>query len=161
MSDKNPNDQGQDRKPDFDSYSGRSFAGSRRSITWIVLAIVVLFVLFRTGAFEEWGNQPPVRYLLSDPEVTTGSAGTVVEYWLHVPVGTEPAVTEILISDYIVDAVGQQTVDGLRVSQADLLRFYVFDAPRPGTEEVKRPKVDDPDMVYEYSTPDGLRLREG
>ncbi len=137
---------------------GRStgYMGSRRTMMWIVLGILLAFVLFRTGFFEQWGNQPPVRYILSDPEITTERGRTEVSYWLHVPVGTETATTEDLISNFIIREVSRHVVDEFRISEADMIRFYVFDTPRNGTDELKTAKIDDPDHVYRFTEEEGL-----
>ncbi len=129
---------------------GGGYTGSKRTMTWIVLGILLVFILLRTGFFEQWGNQPPVRHLISDPEISMQNGNTEVTYWLHVPVGTEVGTTETLISDFLIREVRRQMVDEFRVSEADTVRFFVFDSPKPGTDELKTVKVDEPDHTYRY-----------
>jgi hypothetical protein len=134
---------------------------SRKMLTTVLLLFVLAVVLFRLGYFESWGDSPPVRYILSPPQFIDPQE-TAARYWLHVPAGTEEAVTEELITGYLVPSImkGAEGLrsDGTKVGSS-VFEFLVFSTPIPGTEEIKRPRIDDPDSAYLWSEVEGLQRR--
>ena len=143
---------------------GNSFSSSRKTLTTIVVGVALVVVLARLGVFSEWGNQPPVRYILSDPERIDYQGSEVDRYWLHVPVGTEDSVIQELLTKYIVPEIIKSSSVSVsdRESTGDTnvvfgpYLFRVFSSFKPNTEELKTPLVDEPDSTYLWSQSGGL-----
>lgn len=123
------------------------------------LLAVLAYALFRLGYFEGWGNEPPVRYLLSAPELVSTASGETARYWLHVPNGTDSETTFTLIGEYLIPQIESGAIgvteSGERVT-ADRIEFQVYWSEDPETGELKVAGEDTADAVFVWRDREGL-----
>ncbi len=146
-----------------EAYRRRGLFGSpKKALTTVIVGVALVLVLSRLGVFDNWADQPPVNYLLSDPDYIVENRTRIASYAVHVPVGTPEATIRELLVKFIVPEILRSTSesetkrDRSSVRLPSPVEFRVYSTYKPGTEELKTAGIDQADSVYRWAPVDGL-----